>query len=577
MSLITQGGHYEWIIENGGESYSLSHLASGTLTDAVYEKQSIGNVIPRQLNIKLWDVEIDTTDPLVLSAKAVNVDGSYDTSAKGTYFVDTIATSPYSEYSEIVAFDALLKTEVPFMKSGDWSNPTDKDIVQAIATDIGVNISEDTLTILTPGLTVNEIPSIGDNGTTEREMLSVVGCMRGGNWIINDNNELELVLLSGGSQVAKVVVVDSNGDYDSVAWGSLDNTYNVLTLNSSGVFQSTAFTSLADSTVVVYLDTAGEYQQDTWENIQALAPSPYPTLIIGNEVVTFDVAPTETIKRVEVWANGSTSFRSPSGLTETEWNELGGVILSANMPIMASQDLADSLYSTYHDTTYVPYTADNTYFAPDIPLGTPLTIKNDTVLLTNRTINIDTLGASDLSADATQAVVSYYPKLTPVEKKMGDDIKENYARISVNEESIVSEVKRATEEEGKLNTYISTVEETANAFTIWHTVQPGQSQSAATAEIQGEANAAVNAYDESVQTYMRYEGNTLELGETGSPFKAKLDNTKLAFTGKDGQDAAWISNNELYVNHMVVPGGSSGRWIQQVNASNHFQIRWESN
>ena len=555
MSLITQGGHYEWTVVNGANTYGKANISSGTLSDGVYEKIGIGNVVARQLDIRLWSVTVDTSSPLVLTVDAYNIDGTHTTKNKGTYYIDTAATSPYSEYTDITAYDALLKTEVPFMKGGTFVTTTDKAVVEEIATAIGVNIEPNTAAILASPKTINEVPSIGDNGTTMREMLSVVATMRGGNFIINDDGELELVSLLGKYDVARVVTLDSNGDFELIPYSLLESADEVISLDANGDFQAVAFSAVTDSTELWFVDGDGNDYSDTWENIQALAPIPYPALTVGNEVAKFDVSPTETVTRVELWAGSSASYRSPEGLTEAAWEALGGIILSANMPIMASQSLADALYTLYNGYTYVPYTADKAYFDPSVPLGTSLEIKNDTVLLTDRSLKIGSLGFSNLSAGATAAVVSYYPKMTPTERSLERDIESNRAAITVNEDAITAEATRAQGAEEELS---STLTQTAEGLRV-----------------------DLNDYKNEVATYMQYESGTLTLGEQGSNFQAKLDNTRLAFTGADGTDAAWISNTQLNIKEAVIEKdekfkGSLGNWVQQV-VNDHFQIKWVAN
>lgn len=555
MSFILNGGSYEWKITNNLTTYGAANLVGGKLTDTIYKQIGIGNAIARQLTLNMWNATIDPSYPLALTCDAVAADGTITTIGKGTYFVDTIEESPYSDYSTITAFDAMLKTEVPYIRTGTWTATTDKAVVQQIASDIGVSVSADTLTLLTPTITISEAPSIGDNGTTSRQMLMVVAALRGGNFIINDDNELELVMLSGKSDVARVVTIDSNGDFQLVAFGLLDNTYDVVSLDANGDFQVISFASVVDSTELWFVDGDGNDYSDTWENIQALPPIPYPTIVIGDEVAQFDVSPTETIKRVQLWSNSTTAYRSPSGLTDSAWNALGGIILSADMPIMASQELADELYTAYANKTYIPYTATKAYFDPDTPLGVSLTIKNDTVVLADRTLSIDVLAPTDTQADPTQAVVSYYPYISPVERKMKDDIEGNRASITVNEDAITAEAIRAQGAEEELS---ATLTQTAEGLRV-----------------------DLNDYKNEVATYMQYASGTLTLGEQGSNFQAKLDNTRLAFTGADGTDAAWISNTQLNIKEAVIEKdekfkGSSGNWVQQV-VNDHFQIKWVAN
>lgn len=556
MSLITQGGHYEWKVVNGTNTYYKENISSGTLSDGLYEKIGIGNAVSRQLDLRLWNVTIDTDSPIVLSFREAYVDGTYSAwTAKGTYFIDTVGTSPYSEYTEITAYDANRKADVPFMKTGEFASTTDQAVVQAIATDLGVAIEANTAAILAAPKVIDEVPSIGDNGTTCREMLGVVAAMRGGNFYINDDNELELVALIGRYQLPQLIKIDSDGLFVTLPYTLAEDTDYVVGIDANGDCVSMLFSDVADATNLVYLYGEGLFYVAAWEDIQELAPPVISPFVVGNEVAKFDVSPTETVTRVEVWAGSSTSFRSPEGLTEAAWEALGGIILSVSMPIMASQALADELYAAYNGFTYVPYEADKVYISPDLKLGTRLTIKNDTVLLTSRSLNISPLGYCDLSAGATAAVVSHYPVMTPTERSLKKDIDENYTRIQVNDDAIIAEASRA---QGAEENLASTITQTADGLRV-----------------------ELNDYKEEVAHYLSYEGGVLTLGETDSNFRAQLDSTELAFTGADGQKAAWISNTQLNIKEAVIETdekfkATSGNWVQQV-VDDHFQIKWVAN
>jgi hypothetical protein len=557
MSFITNGGSYEWKITNGNRVYGAENLSGGKLIDKAYEQLSIGNVIARQLELKMWEVSLDPAYPIELALEATTYEGTTTTIGKGTYFIDTIEASPYSDYAVITAYDALLKADVPYMKSGTWTAVLASEVASQIATDIGVTIEEQTLAyILGNPKTIDQVPSIGDNGTTERELLSVIGVMYGGNWIINDANELELVQLGGRiSPTVNLVTIDSNGLFYAKPYGAVQPTETVVTVNSSGNFVSALMSAVTSSTVLWYIGTDGMNYTDTWANIQALPSGTYPSVVIGDEVAEFDVSPTETITRVELWEKSSKSYRSPEGLTESEWEALGGIVLSAQMPLMASQSLADELYTRYNGFTYIPYTAESAYFDPETALGTTLEIKDDTVILSNRTLDIGVLAPSDLSADPTQELKSYYPKLSPFERGVQQDIEESYARITTTNDEIQAEVRRAKQAESDLGTTITT---TAKGLRV-----------------------ALNDYKKEVASYLSYENGTLTLGESDSNFKAQLTNQELAFTGSDGQKAAWISNTQMNIEEAVIQRdekfvATGGNWVQQT-VNNHFQIKWVGN
>lgn len=481
MSLITQGGHYEWSFTNGANTYTIQNIISGTLTESVYEQIAIGNAVARKLELLLWNVTLDPTSPIVLSVKAINADGTYSTYARGTYLIDTIGTSPYSENTQVVAFDAMMKADVPYMRTGTWTETTDYAVVSNIVSDMGVSIESATDTLLSGSpMVIDEAPSIGDNGTTDRDFLGVIAAMRGGNFYINDDNKLELIPLTGRS----VAATD-----------------------------------------------------------------------IGDEVVNFDKSPTETVKRVEIWAGSSQYFRHPMDLTEAQWEALGGIVLMANMPLMASQTLADDLYTAYYNATYVPFTANGAYVPAELALGSPLTIKNTSVLITQRTLNIDTLATSNMEAQATEQQASYYPTLMPIDRAVKQDIRQMSSSITVLDDRIEQEVSDLTE--GYTTLVTNTAKEILQEFTD---------------------------YTNGVKKYIRFSASGITIGDENSNFKTQIDDSEVGFYGSDGQKAAYINNTQMYITEAVIKKdqkfetpNNTGNWVQQVGSDNQFQIKWIGN
>ena len=194
-NIISGGGHYEWQIINGANTFDKTKLITGKVSMACMSKVSVGFCVSAQLDLELWDVTVDTSNPLVLQFRAVADDGSYsDWYTKGTFFIDTLEKSPYTEETSITAYDAMMKTEVGFMSTDTWVPTTDEVVVGQIATDLGVSIDSATAAILSASpIDLINTPYIGTNGTTDRDMLSYIGIMRGGNWVINSANELELI------------------------------------------------------------------------------------------------------------------------------------------------------------------------------------------------------------------------------------------------------------------------------------------------------------------------------------------------------------------------------------------------
>lgn len=525
MSRVSNGGSYEWQIINDGTTYSVDNLSGGKLIERLYEKLSIGNVMSRQLELTLYDVTIDPTKSITLKINALTSSGASTIYNRGVYFIDTIEKSPYSDFTQITAYDAMLKANVAYMKTGTWTSRTDKSIVQDIAANIlGVSIESNTLTLLNTTKTIDQAPSIGDNGTSARDMLSVIAIMRGGNWIINDANELEFVPLTGR-------------------------------LN------------------------------------------PHATVVVGDDVVRFDVSPSESVTRVELWENSTTSYRSPSGLTEAAWDALGGIVLSANMPMMASQTLADSLYTSYNGFAYVPYTADSAYVDAEIQLGTVLTIKNDTVVMSDRTVTIDTLSPSDLEADSLIEQKSQYPFMSNSERALQKEVSENTAAITVMDgsiESVVSATENISSDvnnlsgtvngiqgnvgtlsgqisslEGALSTTSSTVSQLSDSVTT--TIQRVDAVPQQIADGVGELANDISVY---MRYYLLNNKGVLELGDANNDFTARLDNTQLAFL-QNGTAVAYLSNNKLYITEAEILTNlkiGNYQWITGTNG--RMSLRW---
>lgn len=486
MSFIKDFGHYEWNLIQGSNTLDKSHFSSGTLNDAVFQQFTLGAVVARQLNLTLWNADLNTTDPTVLSCKAVSFDGTETTIPKGTYFIDTLDTSPYSEYSELVAFDAMLKTQVVYMKSGTYTPKTSLQLVQEIASDIGVTIEADTLTFLTNNaFNFTQAPNIGTSeGTTDREILSVIGIYHGGNWIINDNNELELVRAYGSLLGNNLVTVGTDGKFYSTWLAEVEDSTTVVRINSSGKFETILYGSCDDSTVLWYIGRDGKNYTDTLANILANSASDM-AVEIGDEVVDFDVSPTEVITRIELVVSNELSYRSPSGLTEEEWQALGGRLVSVNMPLMASQAVADKLYDMYAGLSVVPYESQSAYFSPDVKLGRMLKIKDRKVVLTNRTLTIDSLASSDLILEPQQRLQSNYPYLDPITRQLKRGVTEakelaNEAQASADSAQQTAEGASAREQliyisvaSGTIPTANTTwVTNTSGNQNVWTTKRP---------------------------------------------------------------------------------------------------------
>lgn len=134
---------------------------------------------------------------------------------KGTFFIDT--RTQEDDVLKITAYDAMLKTEQSFTRSGDqgeWPR-TDIAVVNEIAQRIGVSVDARTTALMSRGYLV-QYPGIvledgtpkysADGGLTMREVLGYIGVMYGGNWCISDAGALRLVGLG-----VNIVLAEQNG------------------------------------------------------------------------------------------------------------------------------------------------------------------------------------------------------------------------------------------------------------------------------------------------------------------------------------------------------------------------------
>lgn len=367
--IISGGGHYEWQIVNNG-SVIKDALIDGTIKRTLYEQASIGNVLARQLDFQFYkeSVTIDPSYPLIPQFRAINESNQSDWYGACEYWIDTNKTSPYTDKAKITAFDSLLKANVTYLKTGTWTATTDWAIVQEIATDIGVTIEASTQAMFTTPVTINEAPSIGENGTTDMQMLSYIAITKGCNVIINDANELQFIPLFAEQGVG----------HDAVN--------------------------------------------------------------IGDAVTDFDASPSETVTGVCLWASSNLCYRYPD-VTDSAWEALGGRKINADLAIMASAALAQTLYTSLGNKVYYPYSTSRAWVDPKWQLGDKITIKNVASVICNQVLTLDALSASRLDAEGQKEVNSSYPYLTPTQREIAQSEARTQASITILDDRIDSTVE----------------------------------------------------------------------------------------------------------------------------------------
>lgn len=402
-NIISAGGQYEWQIINGASTFSKVNLISGKITRTAYEQLSVGNVIAAQLELELRNVTVDTDSMLQVQFRATDGSSSSSWYDKGYFFIDTVESSPYSDITKITAFDAMLKTETPYQTSGEWTPTTDAVVLQRIVSDMGVVIDTATLNIFANDpIMLNASPNIGTDGTTDREILSYLGAMRGGNWIIGYDGKLYLQLLSPTAT-------------------------NIATVGDAVVsFDASPTETIKRLRVWTSDDTCYAYP-----------PLPLQTHTPAD--ITDHNA-----EALLVWANSYIAG----------WDEIGGRCIDVKIPFWCDYAMGADLFAQLENKAFIPFNAEETYLDPKYEVGDGITIKDITSVIANCTTTLNPLSPCDISLQKEDVINSYYPYKSTVQRTMEYNIAQNTATLAEHTsqilanaqaiEDVPSEIERAT-------------------------------------------------------------------------------------------------------------------------------------
>ena len=114
---------------------------------------------------------------------------------QGKFYIDTRETTNNDDDLPILSlhcYDAMLKTEADYPSTTHTWPYADTDVVQEIASTIGVGVDVRTWDLMTNGYEIS-LPA----GYSMREVLSNIAGMYAGNWIMNYDGELLLVAVNG--------------------------------------------------------------------------------------------------------------------------------------------------------------------------------------------------------------------------------------------------------------------------------------------------------------------------------------------------------------------------------------------
>ena len=381
---ISNGGHIEWQILNGANTFTGENLMEGSISSTLLEGVSIGNTIAAQLDLTLINVSVDTTNPLVVQFRST---GSTNSAwyTKGTFYIDTIETSPYSDTTKIQAFDSMLMTEYVYQLYGDWTSTTDLVVLNKITGFIGISLESATSTLFTNSpKTLSNAPNIGEDGTTAREMLSYIGALRGGNWRVTPDNKLQLIILSD-APTNTAAVGDAVTDIDAAPAETVKK-------------------------VRVWINDSEFYA--------------FPELPLTdhdlNPITTHTLE--EICIRASQWA--------------TEWEAITGRLIDVQIPFFCDYDTAKAIYTQFKDKVFYPYSSTKAYVDPKYEVGDGITIKNTTSIIASQTMEISALASSSVELKKDEMINSLYPYKAPFRRKTNYQMSKNTAQIAENTSNI---------------------------------------------------------------------------------------------------------------------------------------------
>lgn len=232
-SIISGNHSFEVRAVAGNNTYTHEDMYSMTEYNTLFSALSIGNCISRKLELVLYNAAPANLQTIIPQIRVINDTSQSEWISKGIFFVDTIQSSPLTTNTIVTAYDAMLKAEVIYFKSGEWVSKSGIDVVTEIAEHMGIDIEEDTVdTITDAAINIDYVPVSGEKGTTEREMLSYIAMMCGGNFYINDQGELELVLL----EAISTEDIDLGQNYTGLSISNLETVVGVRMRSSDDTY-----------------------------------------------------------------------------------------------------------------------------------------------------------------------------------------------------------------------------------------------------------------------------------------------------------------------------------------------------
>lgn len=370
----------------------------------------------------------------------------------GTFFIDKRETN-FEGLLSLDCYDAIQKLNQPFLDpddiTGTWPRSM-KSVVEEVAYRIGVGI--DPRTRIRTG--TDYIVTYPEDKTMQ-EVMSYIAACHGGNWIITEENFLRLVpLVTAPDETFRII----DEDYHSITTGD----GHTLVYRDQEVFHAILPAPVGeqpDSAIhrtFFIIDDEGkrivtpEGYYLIWDT-EKQAAKPYVVeepLHIPVVCGSLDTGDFLTVSGVHISDDDDGDFSA---------GDDSGFVLDAGSNPYATQTICNDLYAAYHGLAYQPFTATKALFDPALELGDQLVIGDKvTSVLMSESLSMEHNFRADLEAPEDEQMNREYPYLTVYEKldkvqKQEKKNEENLSKITVRvertEDSLESEISRATKAE----------------------------------------------------------------------------------------------------------------------------------
>jgi len=213
-TLIATDGHwFETKVDINGVTYGQDQLMSLSVDLRMFAEQqpSVGGCLAGEINLSMLAPSVSiprmaSIDPYVRVCAGVQ---QSEWIPQGKYYIDTREITKNDDNLNILTlhgFDSMLKSEAGYPSTSHSWPYTDINVVNEIATTMGVGVDSRTTDLMTNAYQIG-LPA----GMTMREALGNIAAMYAGNFVMSYDGEL-LLIAANGIPPETNYLVDAVGD-----------------------------------------------------------------------------------------------------------------------------------------------------------------------------------------------------------------------------------------------------------------------------------------------------------------------------------------------------------------------------